>query len=95
MKPVAFNMNSVSRIDAAQTSKGLSFQIRALQTEASGLASENVQYLLESLNTLRRMAAEIADGGEAYAVGVREIARRLTEDCRNTGQSIVAIGSRA
>lgn len=72
----------------------LSDRIRRLQAEAKGLARENVLSLEEKLIDIQRMAMEIADGGEAYAVGVRELARRLAEDCEHRVQTLEAITQR-
>jgi hypothetical protein len=43
---------------------------------------------------LEQLAAEIAEGGEAYAPGVREIARRLVEDLEARVQTLEAIAAR-
>jgi hypothetical protein len=40
------------------------------------------------------MAAEIAEGGEAYPPGVRELASRLVEDIEARVQTLEAIVSR-
>ena len=47
--------------------------------------------LQAALVATERLAAEIAAGGEAYPVGVREIARRLTEDCAQRAQTIAVL----
>ena len=40
-------------------------------------------------------AAEVAGGGEAYPAGVRELARRLVEDCETKGQTMTMLIQRA
>jgi len=40
------------------------------------------------------LAAEIADGGDAYPPGVRDLARRLVEDCEARVQTLEAIVAR-
>jgi hypothetical protein len=79
---------------AAPAPEVLSERIKRLQAEAKGLAAEQVQALQDALAELERMAADIAGGGDAYAVGVREIARKLAVDCRSANQTIGAIVSR-
>lgn len=72
----------------------LAERIARLQAEARVLAGDQVETMLTSLAELGRLSAEIADGGEAYPVGVREIARRVAADAENTAASINAIRSR-
>ena len=51
--------------------------------------------LQTALVTVERLAGEIAEGGEAYPPGVRDIARRLIEDCEARVQTLEAITKRA
>jgi hypothetical protein len=55
-------------------------RVRALQAEARALALQHSDQLAEALARVASLSAEIATGGEAYPVGVRELARRLAED---------------
>lgn len=80
---------------AALPTDSVAQRIRRLQTEARGLARQQVQALEQALAQVERMSADIADGGEAYPPGVREIARRLAEDCAVRAQAIEAIAARA
>lgn len=79
---------------AGPTREVLSERIKRLQAEANGLAAEQVQAFQDTLTNLKRMAEDIAAGGDAYPVGVREIARRLAGDCLSANQTIGAIISR-
>jgi enoyl-CoA hydratase/carnithine racemase len=72
----------------------LSERIKALQAEARGLAREHVGALQAILSEVERLAKEIAEGGEAYPAGVRDLARRLAEDTANKAQTIEAISGR-
>ena len=65
---------------AAPTAISLSVRILQLQAEARKLAGDHVETLRTSLMQTQRIADEIAEGGEAYPPGVRDIARRLSED---------------
>lgn len=53
---------------------------RKLYAEARSAALEQVTVVGESLTKVIGLAAEIADGGDVYPAGVRELARRLAED---------------
>lgn len=73
----------------------LSEKVRRLQAEAKGLAREHVQALEQALIDVERLAGEIAEGGESYPPGVRDIARRLVEECEHRVQTIEAIIARS
>ena len=73
----------------------LSERIRRLQAEAKSLAREHIHALERALLEVERLSAEIADGGEAYPVGVREIARRLAAECEASGNTIKALAGRS
>jgi len=64
----------------AGATANLSDRVRRLQAEARLLANEHVDALKASMLQTQQIADEIAQGGEAYPAGVRDIARRLAED---------------
>lgn len=70
-------------------------RIARLQAEARSLANEHVTYMLSLLAELEKVGLEISDGGEAYPVGVREIARRLGEDSGCAVQTLEAVQIKA
>jgi hypothetical protein len=72
----------------------LSDRIKRLQAEAKNLAREHVMALQAALISVESMASDIAEGGEAYPPGVRDIARRLAEDCEARVQTLEAITKR-
>jgi hypothetical protein len=72
----------------------LSERIRQLQAEAKGLAREHVEALAASLLETQRIADEIADGGDAYPPGLRDLARRLSENSSAGALTIRAIAGR-
>ncbi len=78
-------------VGALPRSEALSMRVRRLQAEAKGLAREHVAALVAALHEAEALAAEIAEGGEAYPAGIRDIARRLTEDCESKIGTIEAI----
>jgi preprotein translocase subunit SecA len=70
-------------------------RVRRLQAEARQLAQDHVLALTAAMTEATRLAAEIADGGEAYPAGIRDLARRFAEDCDSRVQSIEVINARA
>lgn len=73
----------------------VSMRVRALQTEARALAREHIAAFQELLKSVEEMAVEIADGGESYPAGVREVARRVAEDMEAKANTIQVIAQRA
>jgi hypothetical protein len=55
-------------------------RVRRLQLEARALAVEQVETLERLLLEATALSKEIAEGGDAYPVGAREIASRLAAD---------------
>lgn len=70
-------------------------RVRRLQTEARALAKDHVKALTAAMVDLERFAAEIAEGGEAYPPGVRDLARRLAEDLEARVQTLDALNQRS
>jgi hypothetical protein len=70
-------------------------RVRRLQREARLLAGEQIEAMGRDLDDLAERAREIADGGDAYAVGVREMASRLASDLPQKAQSLRAILERS
>lgn len=70
-------------------------RVKRLQREARALALEEVEALERALMEAARLAKEIAEGGDAYPVGAREIASRLAEDLPSKAETIKAIVSRS
>ena len=70
-------------------------RIRRLQAQAKNLAREHIAALETAIAEVERLSAEVADGGEAYPVGVREVARRMAADCEANGNTIRALAGRS
>lgn len=85
----------VTDIDRPTKMETLSERIRRLQAEAKDLAREHIHALESALDEVERIAAEIANGGEAYPPGVRDIAMRLAEESHLKAQSLEALAARA
>lgn len=69
-------------------------RVRRLQAEARQLARDHVGGLVAAISDTQRMAAEIADGGDAYPAGVRDLARRFAEDCEARVNTLEALNAR-
>lgn len=70
-------------------------RIRRLQNEARTLAREHIEMLAAALHEVARLSGEIADGGDLYPVGARELSRRLTEESNKQALTLTAIVDRA
>jgi hypothetical protein len=86
---VATNGVATVRVDDT-----ISQRVRRLQAEAKGLAREHVLALRAALQTVEALSADIAHGGEAYPVGVRDIARRLADDIGAKAQTLELLSTR-
>jgi hypothetical protein len=62
-----------------------------LLAEAREAAGEQVAALEQALATVAGLATEIAEGGEAYSPGVRDLCRRLVEDTHHRVQTLDAL----
>lgn len=72
--------------------ESISERVKRLQLEAQGLAREHVRTLEAALAEAAKIAAEVAAGGDAYPIGIRELADRLAPDLdgqRNTIEALV------
>lgn len=69
-------------------------RVKRLQLEARALAIEQVEALESVLIQAANMAKDIAEGGDAYPVGAREIASRLMADLPQKAETIKTIVSR-
>jgi hypothetical protein len=70
-------------------------RIRRLQDEARELAQEQMDLLNTALAEVGRLSSEIAEGGELYPIGARELARRLAEDSAKQAFALSAIIERS
>lgn len=79
---------------AAARSETVSERVRRLQAEARDLAKDHVHELSRAIAAAERLAAEIADGGDAYPPGIRDLARRFADEAEGRIQTLEAIISR-
>jgi preprotein translocase subunit SecA len=80
---------------AAKKTETVAERVRALQAEAKQLAKDHIHALTAAMADAEKMAVEIAEGGDAYPAGVRDLARRFAEDCEARVQTLEAITARA
>ena len=66
-----------------------------LYAEARQAAFEQVRVLELGLATVVALAGEIAEGGDVYPAGVRDLCRRMGEDLALRTQTLSALASRA
>ena len=77
-----------------RTPETTSERVKRLQLEARSLALEQVEALEAVLLQAAAMAREIAEGGDAYPVGARELAGRLAQDLPAKAETMRTIISR-
>lgn len=66
-------------------------RVRRLQEEAKALAREQIVEFEFLLDAAAKMAHEIAEGGDVYSIGAREICRRMAEELPRTLQTLQVI----
>ena len=67
---------------------------RLLLREARAAAIEQLELLQASIQVVRDLSLEVRAGGDAYAVGVRDLAARLAEDLLWRGKALEALTER-
>lgn len=72
-----------------------STRIRQLQAEARALARDQISTLYAEMRSVAALCEEVAEGGDAYPIGARELASRLAEDLEAKAATLQAIVSRA
>jgi hypothetical protein len=73
----------------------LAERMQRLRSDANSVAGEHIAALVEALSDAAALADQVANGGEAYHIGVREIARRTHKDLVPTVLSLRAIRAKA
>jgi hypothetical protein len=70
-------------------------RIRRLQDEARELAHQQLDLLNAALVEVGRLSGEIAEGGDLYPIGARELARRLVEESAKQAFTLAGIIERS
>ena len=71
-----------------------SARAKRLLAEARAAALEHIAALEGALEAVTSTATDISEGGDAYPVGVRELARQLSEETVSRLQTLNAIVNR-
>ncbi len=71
-----------------------SSRAKRLLAEAKAAALEHTAALEQALEAVAMLSAEIAEGGDAYPVGVRELSRQLSDESVSRLQTLNAIVNR-
>jgi hypothetical protein len=69
-------------------------RVRRLQAEARALAKDHVATFAAAMTDLGQLAHEISEGGDAYAPGIRDLARRLAEELDARAHTVQAIAAK-
>lgn len=69
-------------------------RVNRLLAEARLAAAEQVAVLEAAMEAAVSLSAQIADGGEIYPPGVRELCRRITEEGAMHARTIGALSAR-
>ena len=86
--------NDLHTAPSAAKPESVAERVRRLQAEARQLAKDHIHALSAAMVHVEQMAAEIAEGGDAYPPGVRDLARRFVEDVEARVQTLEAISAR-
>ena len=65
-----------------------------LYAEARSAAMEQVRVVEDSLAKVIALSAEIAEGGDVYPVGVRDLCRRMADDLASRVATLDALAQR-
>lgn len=89
--PVPHKLKSEEIVVSGAPRETRTQRVRRLQEEARALAREQIGEFELLLDATAKMALEIADGGEVYSIGAREICRRLADELPRTLQTLHVI----
>ena len=70
-------------------------RVRRLQRETHILAQEQMEILARDMEAMALRMGEIAEGGDAYPVGARELCSRMADEMAQQAKALTAIMERA
>jgi hypothetical protein len=82
MSVTAFKLNNVESIAE---------KMKRLRDEAAGHARVHAQDLIRAIEVVETLAEEIAGGGEAYPVGIRQAAKNIGPTLAGTRLNVTAL----
>lgn len=77
-----------------QPSDSPAARAQRLYAEARGAAMEQIRAVEDSLSRAIVLAGEVAEGGDVYPAGVRDLARRLSEDLSGRLSTLESLSQR-
>ena len=80
---------------SASEPASLAERMERLRSDANAVALEHINAFLSVLSEASMLADQVASGGEAYHIGVREIARRTHKELAPVVLSLMAIRERS
>ena len=89
------NPSHLTVVSPAAFQDSPSARAKRLLQEARTAALEHIAALEGALEGVTALATDISEGGDAYPVGVRELARQLAEETVSRLQTLNAIVNRA
>lgn len=92
MKP---DLHVVADAPIAPKAETVARRVQRLQDEARALAKDHIKALGHAMLDLAEMAAEIAEGGDVYPPGIRDVARRLVAEMEERELTVAAIAARS
>ena len=95
MKVVRIDERATARSrDAIEATPTSGERARLLMREARSAAIEHLEALEAALRVARDLSLEVVQGGDAYGVGVRELASRMAEDLLWRGKTLEGLTAR-
>ena len=88
------NPSHLTVVSPANFAETASARAKRLLAEARQAALEHIAALEGALESVAAVAADVSEGGDAYPVGVRELARQLSEETVSRLQTLHAIVNR-
>jgi hypothetical protein len=86
---------NVVRIEARPPASATAAErARKLLLESRAAAVEHVEALEAAIKVVRELCSGVLDGGDAYSVGVRDLAAQLAEDLLWRGKRLEALIAR-
>ncbi|MEO6339512.1 MAG: hypothetical protein ABIO39_05710 [Caulobacteraceae bacterium] len=76
------------------TAESPATRAKRLLLESHEAAAEHLRYLNDALRQVGAMAVDVAQGGEAYPAGARELCRRLAEELAQKVMTLEATSRR-
>jgi len=82
---------SATVLKLAANTEPFAEKVRRLREEAQSYALDHSRVFETAIAELLELAADIAEGGEAYPVGVREEARRLAPELTRARLNVTSL----